>query len=559
MSNSIRMISYAMAMVIAGSVCSAQQVNITGMVVDSTTSGGISGATVTIAEIPQITTTTSATGAFALSGTTGTPSSRFLSPAGGTVSFDGQALRIKSMRGAKNAAIDVFEINGTLVFHAQGTFDGCGNISFANIGKNQDLATLKITVDGKTYVTQTFGLRPFNVSMTGPKATSLLKAFAAYTIQVSAATYASKSVVMSSPTGDAGTIKLAKYQEQTGVWTNVTPAGLDPTIDFGTTTIQVDPRRPSNLYAQFGSQGVFRSTDFGASFAKINVTRTMEGAGGIAIADGGAGNPPILYDGNLRGSALGQGWYPGFWKSTDGGFNWTQYPVTPLPSGRLDVYPPTVDPYDPQHLIMCGHEMDVMVQSTDGGLTWTNVSLNAGMNSSGGTSFAFFIDCGNAAATRNTWLYITQQNAGTWRTTNCGGSWTKVDNNTHPHGACQIYQAAPNGAVYMAGVYSSLGWGVLRSTDLGITWIHVGATGSQTIVFGTPNKVYAMYGWAVGTGTLDPSLEIAAQPGITGWTASATPAGMHMSGAAQVAVTYNGTHYVIVDANWTAGLWRYIE
>ena len=37
-----------------------------------------------------------------------------------------------------------------------------------------------------------------------------------------------------------------------------------------------------------------------------------------------------------------------------------------------------------------------------------------------------------------------------------------------------------------------------------------------------------------------------------------TPAEMRQ-GAAQAAVTSDGTHGVIVTANWGAGLWRYVE
>jgi hypothetical protein len=37
-----------------------------------------------------------------------------------------------------------------------------------------------------------------------------------------------------------------------------------------------------------------------------------------------------------------------------------------------------------------------------------------------------------------------------------------------------------------------------------------------------------------------------------------TPAGMTV-GAAQAAVTNDGTHDIIVTANWGAGIWRYIE
>ena len=111
----------------------------------------------------------------------------------------------------------------------------------------------------------------------------------------------------------------------------------------------------------------------------------------------------------------------------------------------------------------------------------------------------------------------------------------------------------------MAGVYSSSGWGVLRSTDYGITWTHVGQVGNENVVFGTPKNVYAMNSWAAGLGaTVDPAFELAPSPGTAGWTTPGTPVDM-TQGAAQAAVTSDGTHNVIVTANWGAGIWRYIE
>jgi photosystem II stability/assembly factor-like uncharacterized protein len=187
--------------------------------------------------------------------------------------------------------------------------------------------------------------------------------------------------------------------------------------------------------------------------------------------------------------------------------------------------------------------------------------MAGGMNEQGGTGFLFFVNTGNAATTANTWLWIAQETGGaigTWRTANGGRSWTRVDTNEHPHGEAQFYQPDTSGVIYMAGIYSALGWGVLRSTDYGQTWTHVGSTSGQAVVFGTPNNVYAMYSWACGACTVDPAIQIAPQPGIAGWASAATPPGMAM-GAAQAAVVFDGTHYVIVTANWLSGIWRYVE
>ncbi|MGI9146782.1 MAG: hypothetical protein ACR2IK_09585 [Chloroflexota bacterium] len=350
-----------------------------------------------------------------------------------------------------------------------------------------------------------------------------------------------------------------------GQWVNVTPsnANLTSSLDcsnFGTITVVSDPARPSNLYTHFDCQGIWKSTDYGQTWTgPINTGNGgagANGAGGIAIAPGGPGAPPILYSAGIRGSGMG------FWRSLDGGVSWTNYNIAPAASDRQDVYPPVVDPYDGTHLIMAAHELNAIYQSTDGGQNWTSVPTSGGMNQPGGTAGVFFINTGNASTTRNTWLWMAQGSGGaygTWRTSNAGASWTQVDTNEHPHGNAQIYQPDTNGVVYTAGIYSALGWGVLRSIDYGQTWVHVGATTNGAIAFGTPNNVYAGYGWACGIGCdVDPNLENAPQPGSTGWGTPSRPAGM-TQGPAEAVVVNNGSQSIIVTANWTAGLWRYAE
>jgi hypothetical protein len=53
-------------------------------------------------------------------------------------------------------------------------------------------------------------------------------------------------------------------------------------------------------------------------------------------------------------------------------------------------------------------------------------------------------------------------------------------------------------------------------------------------------------------------LQVAAQPGIDGWSSAPTPAAMSQ-GPASAAVVFDGAHYVVVTANWASGLWQYVE
>ena len=86
-------------------------------------------------------------------------------------------------------------------------------------------------------------------------------------------------------------------------------------------------------------------------------------------------------------------------------------------------YPPVVNPYDANHLLMTGHQRSLIVQSFDGGLHWSEVPIADGMKHVGGTAFIFFIDTGGVGTTADTWIWTaeaTGKQIGTWRTGNRG-------------------------------------------------------------------------------------------------------------------------------------------
>jgi hypothetical protein len=357
---------------------------------------------------------------------------------------------------------------------------------------------------------------------------------------------------------------IASNTCEPGSWVPVTPkeVSLDmglPCGNYGTKTVQVDPDRPAELYTTFMCQGIWKSTDYGLTWeGPVNVgshaAEVTDCAGEITIARTKGGGAPTLYLACIRGSGTG------FWRSTNGGVDWTRY-MGPDGSGQ-QFYPPAVDPHDPQHLLMTGHIAPLIGESVDGGQTWSTIAMEQGgvMLGMGGTGEIAFVDTGAAGTTALTWLYLASASGGsygTWRTTSKGGAngWTKVQTNEHVNGSTQVYQPDTSGVMYMAGLYSKDGDGVFRSTDYGTTWSHVGLSMPETIVFGTSRFVYAMYGWG---STAPVNLEITAQPGTGTWTAGSTPAEMTL-GPAQAAVTNDGMYNIIVTANYNGGLWRYVE
>ena len=355
-----------------------------------------------------------------------------------------------------------------------------------------------------------------------------------------------------------------------GTWTDVTPSSVNLTTgdcgNYGTKGVQVDPSRPQDIYAELNCQGIWKSTDYGQTWngpinSGQNGAAVGDCAGSIAIARSPAYPDAILYESCIRGAGLG------FWRSTNGGVDWTSMSVLPdggaASAANQQFYTPAVDPYDANHLLMSQHTTDVLVESTDGGQTWTNVVLAPAMITAGDTGGIDFIDTGNPSTTRGTWLWLSAASAGTWRTSDGGATWTQVETNEHVAGSMhsEVYQPAPatSGVIYMAGEYSTSGSGVLLSMDWGQTWTHVGLDQPESIVIGTPKHLYAMFGWAIGAGqTVDPSLEVGDVPGTGTWASPGTPPAM-TQGPGQAAVTSDGTNEIILVGDYNAGLWRYVE
>ena len=330
-----------------------------------------------------------------------------------------------------------------------------------------------------------------------------------------------------------------------GVWTNVTPAGmvaadLRPAKNaFGPGSIVGDPARPGDLYVGGSRSGLWKSTDYGNTWAQIN-TQIPDVPRGVVIAVAGT-TPATLW-------AAG---YNTIYKSTDGGVSFKQTPL------GVSLYSLQVDPHDANHLISGLHEADGIVESNDGGASWNKVG-GAGFPTGGVSWYPWFIETGAEATTRQTWFAIAQNGASAVMTRDQGASWT-IPNGLkgleHPHGNSQIFQSGST--IFVAGA-GGPGQGVYRSTDLGLSFSRVDSgKAPQAIVWGTPKNVYAMYAWACSGCNLGTQFEMAAQPGTT-WTKASVPDALVM-GPNSLVVTNDGTHQVFVGLMWDQGLWRYVE
>jgi hypothetical protein len=331
-----------------------------------------------------------------------------------------------------------------------------------------------------------------------------------------------------------------------GVWVNVTPADLSPAVlrptanAFGPGTIVGDPARPSDLYVGGSGAGLWKSNDYGNSWAEINDTLPDVPRGAVIAVAGTT--PPTIW-------AAG---YNVIYKSTDGGATFVQTALD------VSLYSLALDPYDPTHLVSGLHEADGVYESTDGGANW-QLSAGAGFPTGGVSWYPFFVDTGVAATTGKTWLAIAQNGGSAAMTRDGGATWTVpagLSGLQHPHGNAQIFQSGST--LYVAGLNGPEGQGVYRSPDLGATWAR--ADSGQTpeaVVWGTSKNVYAMYAWACSGCDLGTDFEIAPQPG-TAWAAATVPSELTI-GPNSVVATSDGTHDVFVALMWDQGLWRYVE
>lgn len=355
------------------------------------------------------------------------------------------------------------------------------------------------------------------------------------------------------PTATITPTPTATSSSSVGSWTKVASPSISGSCQsFGVQTVVVDPNRPSNFYYEANCQGIWKSTDYGQTWTGpintgTNGSTVSDCAGGISIGSQGASNPPIIYEACIRGSGLG------FWRSVDGGVNWTQFHPGNTPNGFEDYYQPQVDPYDGLHLRLPAHESCGLKESTDGGQTWTTINVSTVCDNSG-TSFPFFIDTGTPSTTRTAILYINQDSNGTWRSTDNGATWTSVLNDVHAHGISQLYEDPVSHTIWLPG-----NSGIHRSTDLGQTFTLVGPSTAYSVAWGTPNNVNAGWGWACGPCGLSVSWTFTPLPAITGWSTPVNINSGSQAGIGEVATSYNGSNFVEVAAGWTDGVWRYVE
>lgn len=331
-----------------------------------------------------------------------------------------------------------------------------------------------------------------------------------------------------------------------GTWVQITPPQI-PIDDtsVGMVSVSVDPLDPATVYTSGGhkaccgngSDGVFKSTDCGATWVKWNT-----GTNGDKLDQGyvwGTGIVINPHDSKIMYAESGYG-AEGLWKSTDGGVSWVQLftPETKIPD--IVQYNFTqdlaMDPTDSNHLVVSFHADCAkpyapmcMADSRDGGATWRIFN--------GPPSIPSWTEGGGVIALgEHSFLYVAF--IGVYYTADDGSKWEKVADS----GASEVYKSPTDGKMYIGS-----GRDVLTSTD-GHTWTSIPGSPAATAVIGDGKTIFASF----GNDYTGQPFHSASESDLSTWTNVKTP--QIKQGVSWF--SYDAQHHILYAANLRGGLWR---
>ena len=256
-------------------------------------------------------------------------------------------------------------------------------------------------------------------------------------------------------------------------------------IDIWTTTTEsigriygmtVDENTPSTMYAYGLDQGVWKTTNSGASWTQINGGLTNIQVQAMALCKNSSS---ILYAGTAPGAN------DGVYKSTNGGTSWTRI-VNGItePVGTLGIQALLVHPTNPS-IAYCAifnalaNPTNGLYKTTDGGANWFPIINGVGTIKS-------FLALAMSPADPNIIYAGTSFDPGTstgpsaiYKTTDAGANWVLSSTGLptdpteiNPVRTLNVSAANPN--VVIAGLFvntATLLGGFYKSTDAGANWV----------------------------------------------------------------------------------------
>jgi uncharacterized protein (TIGR03437 family) len=235
---------------------------------------------------------------------------------------------------------------------------------------------------------------------------------------------------------------IYKSANRAGAWNGSGKGMHVPSVS----SLAIDPKNPSVIYAGTFEGGVLRSANGGATWSPAS---TASGDGAVAI-------DPITT------STLYAASYGGVAKSVDAGQTWQYKGINVGPNGVSEVYSVVIDPVNTATIYAGTY--DGAFVSFNGGNTWT--AINTGLTQPGTRTIANVYKLAISPANR-THLYAAT-NYGIYKTVDGGGIWNRVGfPNSQLSFRTIVIDPMTPATLYAA---NRFGGGVLKSTDGGETW-----------------------------------------------------------------------------------------
>jgi hypothetical protein len=352
-------------------------------------------------------------------------------------------------------------------------------------------------------------------------------------------------------------------QQQPGTWQEATLPADAKTGYTGALTIIVDPVKKSDCWVGCADRGMYKSTDYGISWTKINTgtngDKLNSGRQWYMAIDPNINRDPSTSPAIYTTLGYGSGC---IWKSTNGGVDWTNvwnnniFSSDGLTNISADIGGDVTgvmmtDSSGPNHLVAFLHSYygtgnnNGVFESTDGGAKWI-IHKSSTFNFQPHSDRLFTI----MAKDKSTWCVVagtTWPSAKVMRSTNNGASWADATGSlTVAAGRCILTLGTT--------VYSSSAvQGLFKSADNGASWSTVSQVPWDVTnwVVATGTRIYA------SLGTSSPTVYQTSINDDKVWQKLNVP-GSSESGEF-AATTFDGSNYIILAARAGSGVWRYVE